>query len=74
VAPQHRQQTLAFLWATFVRDVNDANRPYPVPWRPVHSLRLAVASIAHPLLRDNHTLPIGRFEASRQTAIEKAVY
>jgi hypothetical protein len=60
--------------ATFVRDVNDANRPYPVPWRPVHSRRLAVASIAHPLLRDNHTLPIGRFEASRQAAIEKAVY
>src|ERR1700732_1887701 len=73
-APPASSANARILRATFIRDINDANRPDPVAWRPVHSLRLAVASIAHPLLRDNHTLPIGRLEASRQAAIEKAVY
>jgi len=59
---------------TFVRDVNHAYRPYPVPWRPVHSLRLAVAAIAHPLPFNDGTLLVGRFETGCESALEQAVY
>ena len=62
------------LGATFVWHVYDSDRPYPVPWRLVHALRLTVAAITHPLPPNNSPLFVEHFKTRCQPTIEEAIY